>query len=79
MRARHPRTVAYDLDALGYWSFYGMPFWLNESTFVGYRASSAAWPKADMYIGPKVWPEAERHGLHRLIVDNLSTRGVWVR
>jgi hypothetical protein len=79
MRAHRPQTVAYDLSHRTVLGYYGMPFWLNESTFVSFRSSAATWPEADMYIGPVNWPLATRHGLHRLLIDPLSNQGVWVR
>jgi hypothetical protein len=79
MRARDPRIVAYDLDHRTVFGYFGMPYWLNKSTFVSFRSSKAGWPQADMYIGPRNWPQATRHGLHRLVVDPLSGQGAWVR
>jgi hypothetical protein len=79
LRELHPSVVAYDLDHKPVLGFYGLPFWLNHSRFVGFRASSAAWPDAGLFIGPPSWPLAKVHGLHLVRTDPLLNQSFWVR
>jgi hypothetical protein len=78
LRSLHPATVAYDLDDYSVWDFYGLPFWLDKSQFVGFHAASSSWPEAQLFVGPSVWPQAAARGLRLFRVDPASQMGLWI-
>ncbi len=78
LRERRPATVAYDIDQMAVNTYYGLPFWLDDSAFVAFRASGGAWPEADLYVGPAAWPAANTRGLQLLTVDPITKQGYWV-
>jgi hypothetical protein len=78
LRARHPRVVAYALDAGPSNLFYSLPFWLDRSSFVSFRTAQLHWPDADLYVGPAAWPEAEARGLRRLVADEFAPQAYWI-
>lgn len=73
------KVVAYDQEAYDGFGYYGLPFWMNKSDFIPYKASNAKWPTAQAYIGPANWPAAKARGLHLFGIDPRSEQGVWVR
>jgi hypothetical protein len=73
-----PGIVAYDLDDKTGFGYFGLPFWLNQSHFIGFYASSRSWPRAQLFVGPAVWPQAKVRGLRLLDVDPVSKQGMWL-